>query len=53
MAFFKRFALNNTGTTAIEYVLIASIISIAAVSALQAIGPKVISFYDSASDPFK
>jgi pilus assembly protein Flp/PilA len=41
---------NEDGATAIEYGLIAALISIAALAAFQAIGPKLLSTFTKVSD---
>lgn len=47
-----RFVRNESGTTAIEYALIATGISVAILAAVQAIGGSVAGFYNSVADAF-
>ena len=49
--FFHRFLKDEAGGTAIEYSLIAVIISIAGIGALIAIGPDVMAMFQDASAP--
>ena len=42
---FKRFAKDESGATAIEYALIASLLSVAIIAALQTLGGKVSGTY--------
>lgn len=44
---FKRFAKDESGATAIEYALIASLLSVAIIAALQTLGGKVSGTYTS------
>ena len=41
LSIFRKLMKNNDGTTAIEYVLIASLISVAAIAAMTSVGGKV------------
>jgi pilus assembly protein Flp/PilA len=41
MPFFKKLAVNNRGATAIEYALIAALITVVAVGAFTTVGQKV------------
>lgn len=41
MSFFKKLALNNRGATAVEYALIAALITVVAVGAFTTVGQKV------------
>ncbi|MGO9418922.1 Flp family type IVb pilin [Roseiarcus sp.] len=41
MTLFKRFAKDTKGATAIEYALIASLIAVAIITAVQTVGTKV------------
>ena len=52
MKLVTRFARDQRGATAIEYSIIAVIISIAGVGALAIIGPAVMEMFASASAPF-
>ncbi|BDX00505.1 Flp family type IVb pilin [Maricaulis maris] len=47
-----RFCRNERGATAIEYALIAVIVSMAGVAALVIIGPVVLDMYNGAAAPF-
>lgn len=51
-ALLSRFCSNEHGATAIEYALIAGIISIAIVGALHQIGPAIEANFTTASDAF-
>ena len=46
----KRFIADETGATAIEYGLIAALVSVAAISALQAMGGSLETMFGSVSD---
>ncbi|CAA7611468.1 Flp pilus assembly protein, pilin Flp [Candidatus Terasakiella magnetica] len=45
----SKFVRNEDGATAIEYGLIAALISIAAVTAMTAIGPKLLATFEKVS----
>jgi pilus assembly protein Flp/PilA len=47
----KNLAADNNGTTAIEYALIASLISIVIVTALTAIGTQLSTFFTEVTTP--
>ena len=46
----KNFFKDESGQGMVEYGLIIALISIAAIAALQAIGPKVLGFFNDASN---
>jgi pilus assembly protein Flp/PilA len=48
--FMKRFAADESGATAIEYGLIAALISVAIVAALTTLGGKLTSTFTTVSD---
>ena len=48
--FVNRFAADQSGATAIEYGLIAAIVSIAIVTALTSLGGKVVGLFNKVSD---
>ncbi|WP_291845408.1 Flp family type IVb pilin [Maricaulis sp.] len=52
MKLLTRFARDQRGATAIEYSIIAVIISIAGIGALAIIGPAVMDMFASAQAPF-
>jgi Flp pilus assembly pilin Flp len=47
-----RFAADESGSTAVEYSIIAVLVSIVAVGALAIIGPSVIAMFSDAGAPF-
>ena len=47
---FRRLAKNQDGVTAIEYVLLVSLISVAAISSMRTVGGKVINVLSNAAD---
>ncbi|MEZ5667145.1 MAG: Flp family type IVb pilin [Alphaproteobacteria bacterium] len=49
-ASFKRFLSNEDGATAIEYGLIAALVSVAAITALSAMGDSLDSLFTTVSD---
>jgi pilus assembly protein Flp/PilA len=49
MQFFKRLGANKAGATAIEYGLIAALIAVAAIAAMQGIGSQLSSTFASTS----
>jgi len=50
MNFFKKFAADKRGATAIEYGLIAALIAVAAIGALTSVGTKLSSTFSNASE---
>lgn len=48
--FINRFAKDESGATAIEYGLIAALISVVIIGALALIGPKVAGLFDSVNE---
>jgi len=50
--FVNRFASDQSGATAIEYGLIAAIVSVALVTALTSLGGKVVGLFTKVSDSF-
>ena len=48
--FIARFARNNSGATAIEYGLIAALVSVTIIAAVQAIGGSISGKFDKAND---
>ncbi|HXT08221.1 MAG TPA: Flp family type IVb pilin [Roseiarcus sp.] len=53
MKFVKLFASNESGATAIEYALIASLIAIALVTVLGTLGTKLSGVFDEVSSALK
>lgn len=51
-SFLKRFADDEQGSTAVEYSIIAVLISIVGVGALMIIGPAVSEMFSDAGEPF-
>ena len=49
MTFIRKFVKNNKGATAIEYGLIAALISVAGVAAMTALGHKVSGTFNTVS----
>ncbi len=49
----RQYVHNEKGATAIEYGLIAALVSIAALAAFQAIGPKLQTTFQSVADALK
>jgi pilus assembly protein Flp/PilA len=49
MTIFKKFIQNTKGATAIEYGLIAALIAVAAIGAMQGIGSKLSTTFNNAS----
>ena len=49
MSIFKKLASNDKGATAIEYGLIAALIAVAAIGAMQGIGSKLSTTFNNAS----
>jgi pilus assembly protein Flp/PilA len=49
MRLFKKIVRNNAGATAIEYGLIAALISIAAISAMQGLGSQLKTTFNTTS----
>ena len=49
-AMFKNFIRNENGATAIEYTLIASLISVAAITAMKTVGGKVTNVLGNVSN---
>ncbi len=48
--FFKSFLSNESGATAIEYGLIAALIAVAAIAAMETLGDKLDSTFTNVSD---
>ena len=51
--FFKRFAQDESGATAIEYGLIAALIAVAAITAMSSLGTKVGTTFNNVSTNMK
>jgi pilus assembly protein Flp/PilA len=49
MQFFKRMVRDNAGATAIEYGLIAALIAVAAISAMQGLGSQLKTTFNTTS----
>ena len=49
MSFFRRLAGDEAGATAIEYGLIAALIAVAAISAMQGLGSQLTTTYNTTS----
>ena len=49
MQFFKRMVRDNAGATAIEYGLIAALIAVAAISAMQGLGSQLTTTFNTTS----
>jgi len=50
MTLFKTFARDESGATAIEYALIAALLSVAVIAALQALGGKLSGTYNKVGE---
>lgn len=53
MSIFKRFLNDQSGATAIEYGLIAALVSVAAIAAMTTLGTKLTSTFDAVSNQLK
>ncbi len=53
MKFFNKLIKDETGATAIEYGLIAALIAVAAVTAMQGLGTQLTSTFETASTKMK
>ena len=53
MSIFTRFLNDQSGATAIEYGLIAALISVAAIAAMTTLGSKLTSTFDAVSNQLK
>jgi pilus assembly protein Flp/PilA len=53
MKFFKKLRRNEAGATAIEYGLIAALIAVAAISAMQGLGSQLKSTFSTTSSAMK
>jgi pilus assembly protein Flp/PilA len=53
MKFFKKLRRNEAGATAIEYGLIAALIAVAAISAMQGLGTQLTATFNSTSSAMK
>jgi pilus assembly protein Flp/PilA len=53
MSIFTRFLNDQSGATAIEYGLIAALISVAAIAAMTTLGTKLTSTFDAVSNQLK
>ncbi len=53
MTFIKSFMNNESGATAIEYGLIAALIAVAAIAAMETLGNKLGSTFNNVSDKLK
>ena len=53
MSIFMRFLNDQSGATAIEYGLIAALVSVAAIAAMTTLGTKLTSTFDSVSNQLK
>jgi pilus assembly protein Flp/PilA len=53
MSIFMRFLNDQSGATAIEYGLIAALVSVAAIAAMTTLGTKLTSTFDAVSNQLK
>jgi pilus assembly protein Flp/PilA len=53
MSIFRRFLNDQSGATAIEYGLIAALVSVAAIAAMTTLGTKLTSTFDAVSNQLK
>jgi|tagenome__1003787_1003787.scaffolds.fasta_scaffold18904461_1 pilus assembly protein Flp/PilA len=53
MSIFTRFLNDQSGATAIEYGLIAALVSVAAIAAMTTLGTKLTSTFDAVSNQLK
>jgi pilus assembly protein Flp/PilA len=53
MSIFRRFLNDQSGATAIEYGLIAALVSVAAIAAMTTLGTKLTSTFEAVSNQLK